>query len=79
MKICQVDYELEHTQTFLISQLAIINMKNGRHLEFFKMITLKMLSGYQGLQLHLQLKFHKIPSNNSRLKAFTRTKYYFFY
>ena len=59
MKICRLDYELEHTQTFLISQLAIINMKKGRHLEFCKMIILIMLLEYQGLQLHLHFKFQK--------------------
>ena len=67
MKICRVDYELEHTQTFLIRQLAIIIMKNGRHLEFCKMIILIMFSEYRDIPLHLCVKFHENPSNSSRL------------
>ena len=76
MKIRQVDYELEHTQTFLISELATItgNMKNG-HLEICKMIILLMLSEYQDLLVHLHFKFHENPSNISRLRTSTITKY----
>ena len=67
MKIGQVVYELDPTQTFLIGQLAIINMKNDLHFEFCMMIILIILSEYQDLLLHIHFKFHENPSNSSWL------------
>ena len=61
MKIHQADYEVELRQLF---QLAKINMKNGRHLEFYKMIVLIMLSEYQDL-LPQPVRFHENPLNSS--------------
>ena len=76
MKICHADYELQHTQTFSNSQLAIINMKIGRHLEFCMMIILIMLSEYQDFILHLHINqiVTIVLVSNSDVQYFLRYK-----
>ena len=74
MNIRQAVYELEHTQTVLISLLVIIDMKNGCHLEFCKMTILIILSVYQDLPIYLHVKFHENPSSSSQLKSNHKNK-----